>query len=77
MYWVQAKGFINEAHFMPDCNLAFPVWPVEASPVLQSTHAGGPADSQVGTGRSWSYILAKNIWEEVLLAATQRGLNAS
>lgn len=73
MYGVQAKGFINEAHFMPDCNLAFPVWPVESGPVLPSVHAGSAAGSQGNERHSWSYILAKTIWEEVLLAASQRG----
>ena len=71
VYGVQAQGFINEAHFMPDCNLAFPVWPVEEGPVLPSVHGGKDVEDH-----SWSYILAKNIWEEVLLAASQRGLTA-
>ena len=72
MYGVQAQGFINEAHFMPDCNLAFPVWPIEEGPVMPS-HAG----SKDGGDQSWSYILAKHIWEEVLLAASHRRFSTS
>ena len=72
---VQAKGFINEAHHPPDCNLAFPVWPVQADTVLPSTHAGIagiPAGSNGNKEHSLGYILAKSIWEEVLLAANYR-----
>ena len=79
VHGVQAKAFINEAHFMPDCNLAVPVWLVEEGPVLPSEHVhdGSTAGNKDGEDHSWSYILAENIWEEVLLAASQRGMTAS
>ena len=80
LYDVQVKGLINEAHFVPDCNLAFPVWSVEACPVLPLIHActpGGPAGNQCGKEHSWGYVLANSLWEEVLLAVNQRGLKPS
>ena len=75
MCGLQAKGFINEAHHVPDCNLAFPVWHVKVDPVLPSIHAGvlGNASSKGDKEHSLGYILAKSIWDEVLLAAKQRG----
>ena len=72
---VQAQGFINEAHHPPDCGLAFPLWQVQADTVLPSTHtgiAGIPAGSNGDREHSLGYILAKSIWEEVLLAANYR-----
>lgn len=80
MYGLQAKGFINEAHHLPDCNLAFPVWHVKEDAVLPPTHAGvlgKPASSKGDKEHSLGYILAESIWAEVLLAAEQRGLSAS
>lgn len=73
MTGAQAKGFVNEAHHTPDCNLGMPVWPPEADPILPSAHVQAGDGSSMASGKadrehSWGYILARSLWDEMSAA---------
>lgn len=70
---VQAKGFINEAHHTPDCNLGMPVWLPQAHPTLPSApvNAGlaySTASRKANEDHSWGYVVARSLWDEMLAA---------
>ncbi|KAL3156542.1 hypothetical protein ABBQ38_000837 [Trebouxia sp. C0009 RCD-2024] len=68
-----AKGFINEAHHTPDCNLGMPVWLPQAHPTLPSApvNAGlaySTASRKANEDHSWGYVVARSLWDEMLAA---------
>ena len=73
MNGVQAKGFVNEAHHTPDCNLGMPVWLPHADPILPSVHvqAGdgfSTASRKANREHSWGYVVARSLWDEMRAA---------
>lgn len=70
---VQAKGFINEAHHTPDCNLGMPVWLPHAHTILPSApvnvcRAFSTASRKADEEHSWGYVVARSLWDEMLAA---------